>query len=206
LREVFPLRRIARSLSVPLALTIVGGSILLSEAANLVVKAIPVPRGFEEITMNVVSGRISMWGSVFAAVIVAPVVEELLFRGLILRGFMAAYGVRKAVLASALLFGLSHLNPWQFVPSFALGLLFAWWRVETGSLLPGIFGHALNNGLGVASAAVISIRSHDGRDLTSTQHLWVDLIGLGLAGIGLWWIVREFKKAKAAFVLLEGLL
>ena len=56
-----------------------------------------------------------LWGALLAVVIVAPLTEELLFRGVILRGLLLHYSAPKAVIASSLMFGLVHLNPWQAV-------------------------------------------------------------------------------------------
>src|SRR5207249_4934307 len=48
---------------------------------------------------------------------------------------------------TAVLFGAFHLNPWQFPGAVGLGVIFGWWFVRTGSLVPCIFGHAFVNGL-----------------------------------------------------------
>lgn len=79
------------------------------------------------------------------AVLVAPIAEEVFFRGFVLTGFLARYPVRKAVWASALLFAVSHMNPWQFILALPLGLAFAWLVMRTGSLGPSIVGHAVVN-------------------------------------------------------------
>ena len=64
---------------------------------------------------------------------------------MILRGLLLHYSAPTAIIASALLFGLVHLNPWQAVGAVALGVLFGWWYVRTRSLTLCIFGHAVNN-------------------------------------------------------------
>ena len=53
-------------------------------------------------------------------------------------GFLLALGMFFAVI------GLIHLNPWQFVPATLLGVLFAWFLLRTGSLVPCLVGHALH--------------------------------------------------------------
>jgi len=75
----------------------------------------------------------------------APVGEELFFRGLVLRGFLGRYSVTKAVWASALLWAVAHLNPWQAVGALPLGIVLAWLVVRTGSLIPAIIGHMIAN-------------------------------------------------------------
>jgi membrane protease YdiL (CAAX protease family) len=131
----------------------------------------------------------NMWGALLTLVIAAPLTEEPIFRGLILRGFLARYPTRKAVLVSALLFGAVHLNPWQFVGGTAFGVLAGWWLVRTGSLVPGLFGHALNNGLpSLAQAFGLEIRGYTGAlsGPVQFQPLWFDAVGAVLLGTGLW--------------------
>ena len=83
-------------------------------------------------------------------VLLAPFVEELLFRGVLLAGFSERMPVRRAVVLSVLLFAIAHLpdtgGHWQVLPGLivlALGL--SWLRLRSGSLLPGYAAHALYN-------------------------------------------------------------
>jgi len=76
--------------------------------------------------------------------ILPAIIEELLFRGLILKGLMPM-GKVVAVVASALLFSLFHLNPEQTVYQFILGIVFAFVVIQTGNLLYGMILHFLNN-------------------------------------------------------------
>jgi membrane protease YdiL (CAAX protease family) len=87
----------------------------------------------------------SVWGFLSIAVM-APVVEELLFRGAI-QGHMLrlGYSPRLAIFLSALLFGIIHFNPAQSFFAFFLGLAFGWLYYRTGSVIPGMVGHAINN-------------------------------------------------------------
>jgi hypothetical protein len=85
------------------------------------------------------------WGFL-AIVVVAPIVEELLFRGA-MEGHMLQQGKspRMAIFLSALVFGIIHFNPAQSLFAFLLGLAFGWLYYRTGSVVPGIVGHMLNN-------------------------------------------------------------
>jgi membrane protease YdiL (CAAX protease family) len=87
----------------------------------------------------------NVWGFLSIA-IMAPVVEELLFRGAI-QGHMLrlGYSPRLALVISALLFGIMHFNPAQSFFAFMLGLAFGWLYYRTGSVVPGMIGHAINN-------------------------------------------------------------
>ena len=77
----------------------------------------------------------------------APVVEELIFRGVIMHGLMRNYSKFTAVFVSALMFALFHLNPWQFPATFILGIVLGILMVRTRNIYLCILGHAINNGL-----------------------------------------------------------
>ncbi len=91
---------------------------------------------------------------VLSAVVVAPVVEEFLFRrvlqGWLLRRFPGSEGLT-AVALQALAFGIAHagqgLAP---VPLTILGIVLGWLTLRTGTLLPGILLHALFNAVSIA--------------------------------------------------------
>jgi membrane protease YdiL (CAAX protease family) len=83
-------------------------------------------------------------------VCVAPVVEELVFRGVLLSGLARRMHVGWAVLVSAVIFGCVHLPDFRFawypVPALILvGLVAGWLRIRTRSLWPSITLHATNN-------------------------------------------------------------
>ena len=91
----------------------------------------------------------SGWGGILAIAVAGPVLEELLFRGAITKALLKQYDPAKAILISALLFGVFHINPAQILPAFLIGILLAWTYYKTGSLIPCILMHVLNNSLSV---------------------------------------------------------
>jgi len=110
-----------------------------------------------------------------SVVIVGPVSEELICRGVLLRGFLENYRVWTAILLSSLLFAVIHLNTWQGVSGFFIGCLFAWFVARTGSLLPAIMGHVTCNGLGV-----VAVRLHakiPGITTEGFQPWWLTALG-----------------------------
>lgn len=197
-REICPLVPVRLSLLFPMALTVIGTSILLSETDNLLRTFLPAPTWFFDYLKSLVSAEVSLWGSILSLVVVAPLTEELLVRGLILRGFLSHYSTRKAILASAIFFGVLHLNPWQFIGATALGILFAWWFIETRSMLTCFFGHALANALPLAAMTLLPFEIPGyTSDLGTTQFqpLWFDLVGVILAAAGIWLLIRQFRKS-----------
>lgn len=91
----------------------------------------------------------SGWGGILAISIIGPVIEELLFRGAIAKALLQQYSPAKAILISAFLFGVFHINPAQILPAFLIGILLAWTFYKTDSLIPCILMHILNNSLSV---------------------------------------------------------
>lgn len=80
--------------------------------------------------------------------ILAPLAEEIVFRGAILRKLLGIFGDRwhwVAIAVSAVIFGAVHGNWPQFVHAALLGLLLGWMYCRTGSILPGIMLHWVNN-------------------------------------------------------------
>ncbi len=88
--------------------------------------------------------------------LVAPVVEELFFRGFIFAGFRQKYGWQKAAALSSALFALLHLTPTAFIPIFILGYIFAALYHFSGSIWPGILMHALSNSLALGAAYLLA--------------------------------------------------
>lgn len=83
---------------------------------------------------------------IFSICLLAPVVEEVVFRGAIEGHLLRIWkNPRYAIIVSALIFGVIHGNPAQIPFAFLIGLLLGWLYYRTGSLLPGIFIHFLNN-------------------------------------------------------------
>ncbi|MGB3453750.1 MAG: type II CAAX endopeptidase family protein [Moheibacter sp.] len=78
--------------------------------------------------------------------ILAPILEEILFRGVLLRGLLQnGTSPIIAIFVSSLLFGAAHLNPWQFIAAGFLGAIFGFVYYRTRSLWLCMFLHALNN-------------------------------------------------------------
>ncbi len=84
-------------------------------------------------------------GTLLRSSFVSPVLEETLFRGVIFAGLTRNYRLSTALVASSLVFALSHCNPAQFIGPLLSGLLFAAAYQRTSSLLPCFLGHGLNN-------------------------------------------------------------
>jgi membrane protease YdiL (CAAX protease family) len=86
-------------------------------------------------------------GLIIAGVgLAAPVCEEFFFRGVFLQGLRTPpWTPEKAIVVTAVVFSVFHLDPVGFLARVELGVLFGWLVVRTGSLWPSILAHAANN-------------------------------------------------------------
>lgn len=146
-RALFSPAGVPAAATLPLVLPIVvisfGTVVLLMEVSNILVHLFPLSAAELEAEAVFFSDGVV---SILALSLVAPFVEEMLFRGIFLRSFLRIYSPRRAIVLSAIVFGLAHLNIYQFVTASALGVLLGWLYHASGSLWPGIALHSAHNG------------------------------------------------------------
>ena len=94
-------------------------------------------------------------GFLAVVVAVAPLVEELVFRGLLYGWLAGRWGKTVGWIVSSLAFAAAHTEPAHIVLVLPLGLLFGWLRQRTDSLLPSLVAHIANNGLALVAAAYL---------------------------------------------------
>ncbi|MBR5541022.1 MAG: CPBP family intramembrane metalloprotease [Bacteroides sp.] len=106
---------------------------------------------------------------IISITIMAPLVEELLFRGAI-QGHLLRKGMNPwaALFIASAIFGIIHMNPIQIPFAFAIGMIFGWLYYRTGSLVPGIVGHFLNN-----SIACIQMANMSKEEFNTTTIEWL---------------------------------
>ena len=88
--------------------------------------------------------------------LLAPVAEELMFRGLLFGWLAGRWGGGVAAGISSLVFAAAHLEPAHILLVLPLGLLFGWLRWRTGSLLPSMVAHIVNNSFAVVASLLIA--------------------------------------------------
>lgn len=87
------------------------------------------------------------WGYLVVCIL-APLAEEVIFRGAVLRTMLEHWEGSKrwtAIIISALLFGLAHMNPAQIPHAFLMGILLGWLYERSRSLIPCVVLHCVNN-------------------------------------------------------------
>ncbi len=129
-----------------------------------------------------------LWETILFVVIIAPIMEEWLFRKQIL-GRLRVYGEKRAIVFSALVFALFHMNIFQFFYAFGLGLVFGYMYVRTSKLRYSILLHMLVNFQGSVVALWLEKQLVDASgnmidvDKLTNQELSKMPIGFVLAGI-----------------------
>ncbi len=94
-------------------------------------------------------GPLGMLAALLAAGIIAPVAEEIFFRGFLFAGLRDRWGLAAGLVLSSVIFGLVHLTPGVMVPIILMGMLLAWLYQATGSLWPPILLHGVYNAVAV---------------------------------------------------------
>ena len=180
------------------AISVVGLGMLDTELMKVAIRIAPVPEWMQELYRTEILRKTSFLSAVFAAAVIAPLGEELLFRGVILGGLLAHHTTVCAVLLSAVFFGTLHLDPWTFAPIFISGMVWAWWVIRTGSLLPALFGHALNNLIAVTilHSNISDLDMSGDLNEATFNPWWFSAAGVALAAFGLWWFSRVARPVQ----------
>lgn len=192
--DVLLLRTVPWKIYLPLSVSIVGLVIILTDLGAFVQYLIPVPKVYLDIFLDLMGSKTPLGLAFYVLAIQAPLTEEVLCRGVILGGLLAHGTRRRAILWSAVLFAAMHMNPWQFPGSLILGLVFAWWVVQTGSLLPALFGHALNNFLSLISVRMELFRPIEDWGVVEFLPWWLLVCGIVLSVVGLRWFNQIAKR------------
>jgi membrane protease YdiL (CAAX protease family) len=151
LKKLFPGKSFNILIVIPVILFLWAAHNLIGVVNITLDKVLPPPAWFWELFNKVFESDYGFYGAFFKVVIMAPIIEEMIFRGVIMHGLMRNYSNFTAVFVSALMFALFHLNPWQFPATFSLGILLGILMLRTRNIYLCIIGHAINNGLALIS-------------------------------------------------------
>ncbi|MBO4263780.1 MAG: CPBP family intramembrane metalloprotease [Bacteroidales bacterium] len=144
------------------ALVAVAGVLALGFCADGVVALLPpMPEELEALLASLTEGNVLI--NFLCVGIFAPLFEEWLCRGMILRGLLhTKLAPGWAITLSALFFAAIHLNPWQAVPAFLFGGLFGYVYFKTGSLKLTMLMHGVNNTFALVCAQVDGLQDIGG--------------------------------------------
>lgn len=181
----------ARNLIFPFVVSFTGLIIIKSELGNFVQYFWSMPEWLLNQDKELLSHPMI---AALTVVVAGPLLEELFFRGVILRRLLLTGTTKRAILISSFLFAVAHLNPWQAASAFLGGLFLGWVYYRTRSLALCIAGHALNNATSIyisnLPVKIPGFNTENLPGLVSFQPLWFNLIGLGLLVMG----IRGFHR------------
>ena len=100
-----------------------------------------------EVLLGPAGGWLGLAATILTVAVTAPIVEEVVYRGLVYRAFRDRAGVPLAVLASGFVFAIAHLEVDHILPLWWIGMVLALVVERTGSIIPAIALHALYNSL-----------------------------------------------------------
>jgi len=192
--------RDAVHLAGPVFVLAAAGVLVVSELTNLA--TLGVPNSGESILRQVMDLENYPILSPLLIVIVAPITEEILFRGLMLRGLLAVTTPKRAIALTTVLFMIVHLNPWQFPVAAVMGVLTGWVYLRSRSLLLCVGIHTVQNATALfASALPFTIQGFNqiGPNAGGFHPWWLDFAALGLLAFGAFWFHRT-APAAAPFV------
>ena len=112
------------------------------------------PQGVKQV-IEVVREPHELALSLILLAVLAPTVEELVFRGLLYGWVAGRWGGTAGWVVSSLAFALAHWEPAHVILVLPLGFLFGWLRRRTDSLLPSLFSHIMNNGFALLAAVYL---------------------------------------------------
>lgn len=112
------------------------------------------PQGMKQV-IEVVREPHELILSLLLLSVLAPIVEELVFRGLLYGWIAGRWGGTAGLVVSSLAFAAAHWEPAHIVLVLPLGFLFGWLRRRTDSLMPSLFSHIANNGFALLAAVYL---------------------------------------------------
>ena len=130
----------------------------LADSLNILMPE--APEWFEKAMEQIMDAPV--WITLISVSVFAPLFEEWLCRGMVLRGLLQKTHPVSAILVSAAFFAVLHMNPWQALPAFLLGILFGYVYYKTGSLKLTMLMHCVNNTMAVVFSKIPSLEEADG--------------------------------------------
>jgi len=171
-----------------------GFNIIRSELRNLLLIALPLPGSFFNHELYVSE---NLFFIILSYALFPGFTEEIFFRGIIARRFCRTYPLRKAILLSAVLFGVFHMNPWQAANAFLGGIFYGWiyWRYK--SIWLCMLLHAYSNALTYLMPLPYVEMQNEYYEVMWRHPLWLDILGLLLFGFGLLAVIVLSRKKES---------
>lgn len=174
----------------PLIPILIGYHIILSEILNIMDLFTPYTKN---VNILLPDRSFDYFYSAMFTFFIFPIFEEILFRGIMLEGFLNRYKPSRAILYSSFLFALMHFGFFRFFNTFTTGLIFSYLYYKTHSLILCILAHMFVNVLADLVFILPEITGFNSYN-HGLQPLWLTLAGGSLFCIGLWILVKFFNR------------
>ncbi len=146
-------------------------------ATSIVVE--PVVNFFPDTYLDSLSHIMGAGGWMMITMLVmAPIMEEILFRGIIQDALTAKYGPFRGIIIASAVFGIVHINPPQAINAFFVALMLGYVYYLTQSLVPVIFIHAVNNAISYFSWILNDQKIVPTSEMVSNQTLYYILYAI----------------------------
>ena len=156
---------------------------------------------FPESYLEMLNNAVGQGGwAIATTVIAAPVMEEMLFRCIVLESVRSRFGSFRAIMISAAVFGLIHIIPQQVINAFLVGIVLGFIYVKTESLTSVIILHAINNALAYLQTVIFGGQELSVKELTGGGTLYWVIYGISAAmcAAALIQIVRYARKSNTS--------
>jgi len=145
--ESLRINSVSKEVIIATILLSIGAMILADEINILIDMIIPAPDSFLQLeALLTPDNPLSMLLLIITIVLLAPIGEELLFRGFLQKYLETAWGdITKAILLSSLFFAAIHFNPYWLIQIYLLGVLLGYIAWQTQSVISSIIFHVIIN-------------------------------------------------------------
>ena len=139
----------------------IASQLVLVNAVNWpLARLFPDAFSFEEVSKrasDLVDAAHGGWVVLLAVVVIvgAPIVEEIVYRGVVQPGLVASWGRTAGIVVTAALFAAIHMQPVEFPGLFAFALVLGWARHSTGTIGMSIVTHMAFNATGLALVVLL---------------------------------------------------
>lgn len=177
------------------------GTIGIAYAIDPIMSQIDMPEYLKNIYEKM---RLDNTSNMISIVVLAPLCEEFIFRGTILRGLASKISPLVGIIASSILFGVIHLNLQQGMGAFLIGLFIGYVYYKTHSIWAPIFVHFVNNGFSFLTAAILpkECATMNTQELLvhfnvqNPQAVYIAIVSAGvvLAALSIWFLYKYLPK------------
>jgi len=192
-RATVGLRRFSPVLIV--ALLMIGGglSLMLNCGEQIITTLLPAAGNSSSMTDLAFGQMFSTIPGILSLVLVAPIAEEIMFRGMVFGTLNKKLAFPVALIMQAVFFGVFHGNIPQGLMTFGLGLLLAWVYLRSGSLFSSMLIHFAFNG---TTTLIVLLTGHFGM---GPLWMWalLALVAIGLFVSGLIWMISQTREKRA---------